>query len=255
MFSFLKNKVNLADAVNDFVDIHNHILPGIDDGAATVEDSISLIQKFVELGVTEFIATPHVMNDYYPNTPETINNALSKVKSSLQEAGLQQVRIKAAAEYMMDQSFLELLEEGELLTLAENYVLVEMSYFQAPINLNNILFQLQTKRYKPVLAHPERYVYYHSKGLEKYEELKSRGCYFQLNLLSVTGHYGKNIQKVAFNLLENDMIDFVGSDAHQLRHLEKLSQSKIYEEQMNALHKALNNTRSAFKNSFSQTSG
>lgn len=253
MFSFFKKKVLLADAVKDLVDIHNHILPGIDDGAASLEDSLSLIRRFSEMGIKEFVATPHIMNDYYPNTPATIKEALEKVKAALPGSGLGEVKIRAAAEYMMDQSFLELLEEGELLTLADTYVLVEMSYFQAPINLNNILFQLQTKRYKPVLAHPERYVYYHSKGLGKYEELKSRGCNFQLNLLSVTGHYGRNIQKIAFELLENDMIDFVGTDTHQMRHLDKLSDSKIYEEQMNALQKPLKNTITTFKNSFSKT--
>lgn len=252
MFSFLKKKVSLADAVKGFVDIHNHILPGIDDGAATVEDSLSLISKFSELGIRDFIATPHIMNDYYPNTPKVIKEALLKLKQALSEAGMNDIRVRAAAEYMMDQTFLELLEEDELLTLADSYVLVEMSYFQAPINLNNILFQLQTRRYKPVLAHPERYVYYHSKGLGKYEELKSRGCYFQLNLLSVTGHYGKSIQRTAFDLLENGMIDFIGSDTHQMRHLDKLADSKIYEEQMHALHKPLKNTINTFKKSFSQ---
>lgn len=253
MFSFFKKKVSLANQVNNFVDIHNHLLPGIDDGAATVEDSLALIRKFSELGIRDFIATPHIMNDYYPNTPGVIKEALLKLEQALSEAGMNDVKVRAAAEYMMDQTFLELLEEDELLTLTDTYVLVEMSYFQAPINLNNILFQLQTRRYKPVLAHPERYVYYHSKGLGKYEELKSRGCYFQLNLLSITGHYGKNIQKTAFDLLEKGMIDFIGSDTHQMRHLDKLTDSNIYEEQLPPILKALENTTATFRSDSSKT--
>lgn len=247
MFSFLQKKVFLKDQLKNMVDIHNHILPGIDDGAATVEDSISLIKRFSEMGVTEFIATPHIMNDYYPNTPETINAALQKVKQALPEAGLEHTKIRAAAEYMLDQSFLDLIEEGNLLTLTENYVLVEMSYFQAPINLSEILFQLQTKNYKPILAHPERYAFYHSKNLDKYSALKDRGCKFQLNMLSITGHYGKSIQETALQLLDKGMIDFVGTDTHQMRHLDKLAETRIQERTMDQLIPIIKKTTEAFK--------
>ena len=253
MFSLFKkkNKIALTRELNGFVDIHNHILPGIDDGAATVEDSIALIRRFSDLGVTKFIATPHIMNDYYPNTPKIVNAALERVRETLPEEGLDHIEIRAAAEYMMDQSFLELLEQENLLTLSEDLVLVEMSYFQAPINLNEILFQLQTRKYKPVLAHPERYAYFHSKNLSKYEELKSRGCYFQLNILSLTGHYGKSIQQTAFQLLEKEMIEFIGTDTHQMRHLDKLSQAQVYEKEMEQLKLVIENTSKTFRPSFS----
>ncbi|WP_308427599.1 tyrosine-protein phosphatase [Salinimicrobium marinum] len=237
----------MKDHLNGLVDIHNHILPGIDDGAATVEDSLALIKMFSELGITEFIATPHVMNDYYPNTPETVHKALEEVKLALPEAGLNNIKIKAAAEYMMDQSFLEIIEKEKLLTVAENFVLVEMSYFQAPINLNEILFQIQTKKYQPILAHPERYAFYHSKDLIKYEELKDRGCLFQLNLLSITGHYGKNIQETAFQLLDRNMIDFIGTDTHQMRHLDKLLEIKMSEKRIDQLKPIFRRTTETFK--------
>ncbi len=246
MFSFFKKKVFLKDYLKGFVDIHNHILPGIDDGASTVDDSISLIKKFSEIGVKRFIATPHIMNDYYPNTPETVNNALQELKEALSTSKLQEVRVNAAAEYMMDQSFLELLEKGALLTLKDDLVLVEMSYFQAPINLNEILFQLQTKKYRPVLAHPERYAFFHTKDLEKYKELKDRGCLFQLNILSVTGHYGKNIQAMAFQLLDAQLIEYIGTDTHQMRHLDKLWNFKIEEKRAEQLKLIINRTSSTF---------
>ena len=226
MFSLFKKKLFLKDQLAGMVDIHNHILPGIDDGAANVEDSLNLIRKFGEFGVNEFIATPHIMNDYYPNTPESINGALQLLNDKLREEGITEVKVKAAAEYMMDHSFMELMEREELLTLSENYVLVEMSYFQAPINLNEILFQLQTRSYKPLLAHPERYAFYHTRDLSKYYELKNRGCIFQLNLLSVTGHYGKHIQETALKLLERNQYDFIGTDTNQMRHLDKISDSR-----------------------------
>lgn len=223
MLSIFQKKEYLIDYLKDITDIHNHILPGIDDGAANIEDSLNLLLKFKEMGIHSFIATPHIMNDYYPNTPLTIHAALEKLQDKIaQTTELKNVIIRAAAEYMMDQSFMELLESEKLMTLKDNFVLVEMSYFQAPINLNEILFQLQTKGYKPVLAHPERYAFYHTKDLRKYEELKDRGCLLQLNTLSLTPHYGSNMQQTAFRLLETGMIDFIGSDTHRVQHLEKL---------------------------------
>ncbi len=251
MFYIFKKRSHLSTALEGFVDIHNHILPGIDDGASTVEDSLLLIKKFGELGVSQFIATPHIMNDYYPNNPETINAALEKLKNALDADGLAHVKVKAAAEYMMDQAFLELLEREKLLCLKDNMVLVEMSYFQAPINLNEILFRLQTKQYRPLLAHPERYAYLHSKNLEKYEELKRRGCSFQLNILSVLGHYGSHIQETALSLLDHEMIDFIGTDTHQLRHLEKLASAKILQKRVDQIKELCNLTSETFKPSFS----
>ena len=205
-----------------------------------------MIRRLGEIGVNKFIATPHIMNDYYPNTPKTIHKALSILQERLQLEGLINVQIKAAAEYMMDHSFIELLEKESLLTLKDNLVLVEMSYFQAPINLNEILFQLQTSSYKPILAHPERYVFFHSKKLEKFVDLKNRGCYFQLNFLSLAGHYGDNIQKTAFRLLEENMIDFIGTDTHQLRHLDKLSMTKLSQKKIEQILPVIERTRETF---------
>lgn len=250
MFSIFQKKIFITDLLPGLVDIHNHILPGIDDGAASVEDSISLIQRFREMGVREFIATPHIMNDYYPNTPQSIQTALISVREKLKQVGLEEVKIKGAAEYMMDQSFLELMEKGKLLTLAENFTLVEMSYFQPPINLNEILFQLQTRMYKPVLAHPERYAFYHSKDLARFEDLKKRGCIFQLNLLSVTGYYGRNIQEIALKLLDRKMYDFIGTDTHQMRHLDRLSVSKIPKDLLERLKPIVEKSANTFKPSF-----
>ncbi|WP_034920726.1 tyrosine-protein phosphatase [Gillisia sp. CAL575] len=247
MISIFRKKQYLIDYLEGITDIHNHILPGIDDGAQNVTDSIELLDRFYDLGITKFIATPHIMNDYYPNTPETINSALSLLQNEINNnEKLKNTDIRYAAEYMMDQNFLELVENEELLTLKDNMVLVEMSYFQAPINLNQILFRLQTKGYKPVLAHPERYAFYHTKDLTKYEELKNRGCLFQLNTLSLTPHYGGNMQKIAYKLLEKGMIDFIGSDTHRIQHIEKLSNIVINRKLNESLLKIISNTKEKF---------
>lgn len=247
MFSIFQKKKLLIDLLEGITDIHNHILPGIDDGALNEEESIKLLLKFKSLGITNFIATPHIMNDYYPNTPDIINSSLQKLNHAISElSDLKMVKIIAAAEYMMDQNFLELVEKEKLLVLKEKFVLVEMSYFQAPINLEEILFKLQTMGYKPVLAHPERYAFYHSKDLSKYEELKNRGCYFQMNTLSLSSHYGKNMQHTAFLLLEKGMIDFLGSDVHREQHLEKLENIKLNQKKYDQVKKIIENTKNYF---------
>lgn len=250
MLSIFKKKEYLKDHIEGLVDIHNHILPGIDDGAPTVEDSLNLIRRFQNIGISDLICTPHIMNDYYPNTPATITAALEKVQSALALTNdLRGIKVRAAAEYMMDQHFLELLESGNILTLKNRYILVEMSYFQAPINLKEILFQLQTRGFKPVLAHPERYTYYHSKDLRKFEDLKNRGCLFQVNALSLSTHYGSSIQKTAFQLLDAGMIDFIGSDAHREQHLEKLENIRLKRNQSNQIKSVLSNTKETFTSS------
>ena len=239
MFSIFQKKAYLADLLEGFPDFHNHILPGIDDGAQTLEDSLDLIKAFESIGITNFVATPHVIGEYYPNTPQTIHSALENV----QEVTTANIKIKAAAEYMMDQHFVEIIENSDILTIVGKNVLVEMSYFQPPLNLNEILFKLQNHSFLPILAHPERYAYLHSRQLEKYKDLKSRGCQFQLNMLSLSGHYGDSIQKTAFQLIENGMIDFISSDVHRLDHIDKIKKIKIAKKHFNQLEQLIENNK------------
>lgn len=242
MISFFQKKKYLVDLLEGFTDFHNHLLPGIDDGSKSVEESLEMIRKYEEFGVKNFVATPHVMGDYYPNTPETINAAFGELKPVLPE----DVELKASGEYMMDQHLLNILDENLILPLHKQFLLVEMSYFQAPINLNEILFKIQNKAFKPILAHPERYVFFHSKKLEEYKNLKTRGCDFQLNLLSLTSHYGLGIQKMAFDLLENQMIDYLSSDAHRLEHLEKITKIRLNKKQVRLIEPVLEKSRALF---------
>ena len=201
----------------DHVDFHSHLLPGIDDGAKTIEDSVVLIKKMVNNGVRNFITTPHILGSVWPNTPEIINEKLKLVHTRLHEEGID-VQLRAAAEYMMDEKFVGFLQNRNLLPLKENYLLVEMSYLSPPFNLFEMIYEIQTAGYEPVLAHPERYGFYHQ-DIKKYKKLKDHGCQFQLNLLSLTQHYGKSVNKTAIKLLKEGMIDFVGTDLHHSGHL------------------------------------
>ncbi|MCL6218880.1 tyrosine-protein phosphatase [Zunongwangia pacifica] len=242
MFSFFAKKYFFVDLLEGFTDFHNHILPGIDDGSPDVETSLQLLKKFEEFGVTSFVHTPHVMNDYYPNTPDTINAALKELKAAQPE----HIKNSAAAEYMMDQPLMDKIDDEKLLKISGNFSLVEMSFLQPPINLKEIIFALQNKGHVLILAHPERYGFFHASDLRKYSSLKTRGCYFQLNMLSLSEHYGKGIQKMAFKLLENQMIDYISSDTHRLEHLEKLQNIKLKSKEIEMLKPVIENSKSLF---------
>ena len=222
MLSFLKSKPKLSDLIpSGYVDIHSHILPGIDDGAKTLEDTEFLLEEMKQLGFTKVITTPHTMSTVWENTPETIQNASIKVKSELSLP----FEIQAASEYLLDESVITKAKNKELLTLKGNFVLVELSYLNAPIQLYDFLYQLQLSGYHVVLAHPERYSYIHSNKKE-YQKLKKAGCLFQLNLLSTVGYYGKDAADIANYLLKKDLYDFTGSDIHHKNHI-RAFQSKI----------------------------
>ncbi|MBT2163184.1 histidinol phosphatase [Zobellia sp. KMM 6746] len=245
MFHFFNKKKFLVDYLDGFIDIHNHILPGIDDGAKTVDESIALIRSFSEFGVKHFIATPHIMSNYYPNTRETIGASLTELKNALLQNGLKDVSVEASAEHMIDDNFESLLENEGIMPLKKDYLLVEMSYLQPPINFEEAIIKTASKRFFPILAHPERYGFLHHRK-KRYQEYKDNGIQFQMNLLSLSEYYGKEVPKVAVELLEKGLIDFVASDVHnmsQLNALKKLTLSKKMIEQLLPL---INNTIQTF---------
>lgn len=223
MFFFSKNKPVLKDLVPEgHIDIHSHLLPGIDDGARTFEDTLRLTQSLQSFGVTQFITTPHIREHVWENTREGIVSKKTETIRQLQQNN-STIPFQAAAEYFMDDQFVRLFESHDLLTLKDNYVLVEMSYINAPIQLYSILFDLQLAGYIPIVAHPERYLFYHN-NCNEYAKLKRAGCLFQLNLLSVVGYYGAQIAKVAEQLLAKGMYAYVGSDVHHDNHIAAFEQ-------------------------------
>ena len=223
---FFKHKPYLQDLIpNNYIDIHSHLLPGIDDGAATINESIKLIKGLEKIGFAKFITTPHVMGEVWNNSRASIEEKYTDTVSKLTVPDIES-RFKTAAEYMIDGEFRELFKNEPLLALKDNYVLVEMSYLNPPFQLIEILYELQECGYQPVLAHPERYNFYHN-SLSEYKKLKKVGCLFQLNILSTVGYYGKNVSKISEELIENGLIDFVGSDVHHYKHLEYLKKKVI----------------------------
>lgn len=221
MISFFAKKTYLVDLLEGFIDIHNHILPGIDDGAQTVEDSKKLLKTFAEFGVHSFIATPHIMHNYHDNNPATIKTALAYLQNELTQDGLDQIKIVASAEHMIDDNFEAILSKKQVMPMGRDHLLVEMSYLQPPINFDTAIEAITHNRFFPVLAHPERYNFLHNR-FRRYAEFKQQGMQFQLNMLSLGDYYGKEVSKVAIKLLEEGMIDFIGSDAHNMDHLRAL---------------------------------
>ena len=206
-------------------DIHSHILPGIDDGSPDIDTSLQLLRSLSDAGINKFICTPHIIGDMYHNTPQTINDALNRLKKAVRENGMS-TEISAAAEYMMDDHFMELLRKKEpLLTLTKNYILTELSYSTAPQKLEQISFEIHINNYQPLMAHPERYPYYH-KNYNAYYRMKELGFLLQVNLLSLTGYYGKTVAKAAKYILDNNLADFVGTDLHHFTHLQVLTDTK-----------------------------
>lgn len=245
MFDFFSKKKFLVDYLEGIIDIHNHILPGIDDGAKNIGESIGLIKGFADFGVTHFIATPHIMHNYYPNDPDTIKNALLLVRNELLQQKLKDVSIQAAAEHMIDDNFESILESGKIMPLGSNYLLVEMSYLQASINFGEALQKIREKGYFVILAHPERYLYLHSQ-MAKHKAYKKQGVLYQLNLLSLSNYYGKEVQQMTLKLLKKGLIDFVGSDVHNLRQLNSLKEVQVGTKILDLLKPILLKTNSSF---------
>ena|SRR6218665_180485 len=224
MFPFLKTKYYLKDLLpENYIDIHNHLLPGIDDGAKTIQETTELIVAMKKLNIHKSIATPHTFNSKWNNTSQTIKTAFEiATKDKENRAFLKNY----ASEYMLDSSLIAKMREEELLCLHDNFLLLEFPMLSSPFNLYEMLFEIKIKNYKIILAHPERYLYLHN-SITKYEKLKEFGVFFQLNLLSLTGYYGKIIQKKALELLENDLYDFTGSDIHSKTEINQFQTVKL----------------------------
>ncbi|MCA5004137.1 protein tyrosine phosphatase [Sphingobacterium sp. WQ 366] len=202
------------------VDMHNHILPGIDDGSQSVGDSIDLIKGLSGLGFQKFICTPHIMDGVHPNNKSSINRAFTELTKALTESE-SKVKIFSAAEHMIDEGMVSLIAKDNLCVMPGGYVLIEMSYLAESKALFQTILDIQNLGYKPILAHPERYNYYHY-NFNMYRQIKDAGCLLQLNLLSVSRYYGTEVKVAALTMLKSGMYDFVGTDCHHQKHLAAL---------------------------------
>ncbi len=225
------------------VDMHSHLIPGIDDGSKSMEESLALIQRMEGYGLKKLIITPHVMTEFFKNTPEIIQSGLEELKLAVQAANIN-IELEAAAEYYLDEVFLEKIAGGQkLLTFGENHVLVETGFMSKPSMLLESFFQLEMAGYQPVLAHPERYLYLHHDE-ELLEAMVDRNMKFQLNLLSITGYYSKPVKKFAEKIIDEGLVKLVGTDCHNERYLdvmERLTEEKYFHklQSLDLLNKSL----------------
>lgn len=205
------------------VDMHSHLIPAVDDGVKSLEESLKILAEFERLGYKKVITTPHISESYYPNKSHVLKDSFGKLKASLENSDLC-VQIELGAEYMIDEYFLEeILKKEELLSWSD-HLLVESSFVNYPMILDETMFEIQQKGLIPVYAHPERYPYFHE-DWEKLQELKNRGIQLQINAGSLVGHYGPAAKKMAQSLLKMGFVDFIGSDTHRIDHIKNLEKA------------------------------
>ena len=236
IFNLFKSKPTLRELIPEgFVDIHSHILPGIDDGAKNIEESLLLISKMKELGFSKIIATPHTYPGIYENTNESILKSYKNVNDNISN----DVYISFASEYLIDSTLIKKAEKKSLLCLKDNLVLLETSFMGATNDLFDIIFELRLNNYIPVIAHPERYLYA-SNDLGFFYKLKKNNCLFQINLLSCIAHYGYEVVSLTDKLLKRGWIDYVGSDIHSTKHIDKF-ENKVECKEIEKLENAIAN--------------
>jgi len=219
VISWFTKKKAPAQVAGLQTDIHSHLLPGLDDGVQTYEDAEDIITRFQQLGYRKLITTPHVMSDAYRNTPEIITEALEKLRAYLKGRNID-IEIQAAAEYYLDETVFRRIEKGErMLTFGQNLLLFETNFLNEPFNLKEFIFLANTHGYRPVLAHPERYIYLQN-DIEKAQDLMDRGVLLQVNISSITGYYSKEAQRTAHKLIDRGWVHLLGSDCHAQQHVQ-----------------------------------
>ena len=225
MFNWLRKDKTKAEGILPFIDIHSHLLPGLDDGVQSFEEAEAIILQFQKLGYKKLITTPHVMSDFFKNSNEIILTKHKELVQHLSSKGIN-IEIQPAAEYYLDEELIRKIETDiPLLTFGKNYLLFETNFMNEPLNLKEFIFLATTKGYRLVLAHPERYLFIQS-NFSKAEDLLNRGLTFQLNISSISGYYSKAAQTVAQKLIDKGWVHLLGSDCHNLQHIQLLEETR-----------------------------
>ncbi len=221
MFGLFRKK---QDNVKLFyhTDVHCHIMPGVDHGAKTVEDSLALISREMEMGISRIFLTSHVTANTFENTPETLAAGFERLKTAV-EAEHIDIDLCYSAEYRMDDYWMRQRDEGKLIPLPGNHILLENSFQQELMMLDDLMFDIQLKGFLPILAHPERYHYYGYRH-DRLRTLHNAGAKFQVNLLSLSGYFGSGARGLAEWIINNGFCDFLGSDMHNLEHADVIAE-------------------------------
>lgn len=233
IFDFLKaEKLPVGPPLQ--VDMHSHLIHGVDDGANELADSLEMIKFLHGLGYKKFITTPHIMMDYYRNSYNTLKPKHDEILAAIDKEGIN-VSFDFAAEHYLDEGFSKSIKDNDVLTFGDNYVLFETNFMSRPRVLEQTIFDLQSKGYKPVFAHPERYVYLYD-SFELYQELYEKGLFFQLNINSISGYYSSQAKRIAEKLIDNKMVHFAGSDCHHMKHANQLNKTQSLKHYNKMLH-------------------
>lgn len=241
MFTLFKKRITVQakQLLLDSTDVHAHLLPGVDDGVTSIEEARRTIQYLEQLGVKNMFLTPHVMVDFSKNRAPYLKECFEEFKKLCPSS----IKFQLAGEYMLDFDYLEKLDECAL-TFDGKHILVETSYMAAPPNFDMLIYETQIRGYIPILAHPERYLY---QSYSNISSLRQKGVKLQLNLLSLSGAYGRRVKELAIDLLSDDLYDFVGSDLHRTSSFDKaVSDLKISESNAAALQTLYDNNFSLF---------
>jgi len=239
VFDFLRRKPRAGSITKPRVDLHSHLIPGLDDGVSTLEEALEILLRFEQAGYKKIITTPHVMGDFYKNTSTSIKSGLKELQDFAR--GKTDLIIEAAAEYYLDEGFMEILSgKDEVLTIGSKNVLFETSFMAEPVYLREAIFKMQSLGLKPILAHPERYIYLHENP-QLMKDLFERGVHFQININSLIGYYSKPVQKQAQKMINSGMFHYLGSDCHNMMHLDATFEAMNHRLFYKAMeHKVLN---------------
>lgn len=243
MFDFFR-KPKEAVKLCFSTDIHCHVVPGVDDGSPDAATSADLIEHMQSWGIGRIIASPHVTQNTFENDRASIEPAMAQLQAELKRRG-NNIEISHSAEYRIDELLMQRIEAGDLMPLPNDYLLIEKSFMQEPWNLDQLIFDLQVRGLRPILAHPERYPYYYNRK-NRYRELHEAGLAFQINVLSLAGAYGKAERKVACHLIDAGLVDFIGTDLHRQSHVDAINaylKTKEARNDMSALSAVVKNDK------------
>ncbi|MEO9965867.1 MAG: CpsB/CapC family capsule biosynthesis tyrosine phosphatase [Reichenbachiella sp.] len=226
MFNLFKTKGNFLET-----DLHSHLIPNIDDGVSNWEDAVEILSQLCKLGYKKVITTPHIILGYYPNTPDIIREGVVRLNQMLEDSDIP-ILVEPGAEYFVDEKFYEMVKAGEeLLTFGDQYILIETPFMNKPFYLEDVIFDLQARGFKPILAHPERYSYLQN-DFQIIHKLADSGVLFQVNINSLEGYYSSQAKKIAQRLIDNQLVHFLGSDIHNQKHMNQMRKtvkSKLFQ--------------------------
>lgn len=230
-------------------DVHSHILPGVDDGSQSLSDSVDILEELHRRGVRKIIFTPHVSRTMFPNSADDLQARFSAFLPTLPETLRSEMTFHIASEYMVDEFFVA--SPDRLCWPDGRHILIEMSYYERSREIRDEIFNLQMAGLLPVLAHPERYVFYQKaydkkKGVAELETFLEAGCQLQLNVMSLTGVYGEGSLAILRWLLDHDMYSFIGTDVHSRRQLDHFDGLQITAAQLDKVRQLARNNETLF---------